>query len=186
MELNALLKDCEEKMKKSLEVMTHEFSTIRTGKASPALVDGMTVDCYGSQMRLKEVAGISTPEPRTIVIQPWDPSQIPAIEKAILSSGLGLQPMNDGKVIRLPLPELTQERRESLTKLIKKIAEEGKVSLRNIRRDLNTIVDKMEKDKKITEDEKFKTEKKIQEKTNHYIKNVDDLLKHKEHEILTV
>ncbi len=186
MELDAIIKDCDDKMKKSVEVVQHELATIRTGKASPALVEGLQVDCYGSLMRLKELAGISTPEPRGIVIQPWDPTQIPAIEKAIQASGLGLTPSNDGKVIRLNLPELTEERRKDLAKVVKKMAEEGRVALRNIRRDVNGAIQKLLKDSKITEDEKFGGEKKVQDKTNVFIKHVDDLLKHKEQEILTV
>lgn len=186
MDLNAVIKDCEDKMKKSVEVVQHELSTIRTGKASPALVEGLQVSCYGSMVRLKEVAGISVPEPRTLVIQPWDPTQIPEIEKSIQNSGLGISPSNDGKVVRLNLPELTEERRKDLTKVVKKMAEEGRVALRNVRRDLNTTIQKLLKDSTITEDEKFNAEKKIQEKTDHFIKSVDELLKHKEQEILTV
>ena len=186
MEYQQVLKACEEKMKKSLEVLTQEFSTIRTGKASTSMVEGLLVDCYGSQMKLKEVAGITTPEPRMILVQPWDPTQIPFIEKSVMSSGLGLQPMNDGKVIRLPIPELSQERRESLIKVVKKTAEDARISLRNIRRDTNTLIQKMQKEGKITEDEKFTGEKKTQERTDHYIKAIDDHLKHKEKEILSI
>lgn len=185
-DLNSLLKDCEDRMKKSMDVVHHELSTIRTGKASPALVENISIDAYGSQMRLKEVAGISTPEPRTILIQPWDVGQIPSIEKGIQNSGLGIQPNNDGKVIRINLPDLTEERRMELTKVVKKASEEGKVSLRNIRRDMNAAIQKMQKDSAITEDEKFKAEKKVQEKTDQYIHQIDELLKNKEKEILTV
>jgi len=186
MDLNGLLKDCEERMKKSMDVVHHDLSTIRTGKASPALVENLGVEAYGSQMRLKEVAGISTPEPRSILIQPWDVGQISAIEKAIQNSGLGIQPNNDGKVIRINLPDLTEERRLELTKVVKKSSEEGKISLRNIRRDMNAAIQKMQKDSTITEDEKFKSEKKVQEKTDQYIRQIDELLKNKEKEILTV
>lgn len=186
MDYQHVLKECEEKMKKSLEVLQHELSSIRTGKASPSLVEGVMVDCYGTKMRLRDVASISTPEPRLLVVQPWDPSQIPAIEKGITSSGLGLQPMNDGKIIRLPIPELSQERRESLIKVVRKVAEDARISVRNVRRDTNTLIQKMQKESKITEDEKFTGEKKTQERTDHYIKTIDDLLKHKEKEILNV
>lgn len=186
MELQKILKECEEKMKKSILVVQQEVATIHTGKASSSLVEGILVDCYGSQMRLKEVAAITTPEPRMIVIHPWDPSQIPFVEKAITNSGLGIQPMNDGKIIRLPLPELSQERRESLIKVVKKMAEDARISVRNIRRDTNALIQKFQKEGKLTEDEKFNGEKKTQERTDHYTKQIDDLLKHKEKEILSV
>ncbi len=186
MNLSTVMKDCDEKMKKSVEMVQHEMSTIRTGKANPALVEGLQVSCYGSMMRLKEVAGISVPEARTLVIQPWDPSQIAEIEKAIQNSNLGITPANDGKVIRLNLPDLTEERRKDLIKVVRKMAEDGRVTLRNIRRDINAAIQKLLKDAAIAEDEKFNSEKKVQEKTDHYIKSVDELLKHKEQEILKV
>ena len=185
-DLQGLIKECNEKMKKTLEIVHKEFAGIRTGKASPALVDNIMVDYYGTPTPIKSLAGISIPEPRMIVISPWDPSSLQAISKAITSSNIGINPVIDGKVIRLPIPELSEERRKELIKIVKKKAEEGKIALRNIRREINDSIKKMEKDKKITEDEKFEGEKKVQEITDKFIKEIDDLLKHKEKEILEI
>jgi ribosome recycling factor len=170
-------------MAKAVEVTHREFSTIRTGRASPALVEGIKVDYYGTSTPLKQLANISVPNPKLITIQPWDPSALESVEKAILKSSVGLTPNNDGKVIRLNMPELTKERREELVKLIKKIAEDGKVSMRTVRRDANESIKKMEKDNDITEDDKYDMQDEVQEMTDKYTKEIDTLLEHKEKEL---
>lgn len=181
-----VLSEMENKMKKSIELVRTEFSSIRTGKASPTLVENILVAYYGTPTKLKELSGISTPDPKLIVIQPWDPSAIGEIEKAIMKTELGITPSSDGKVLRLPIPELSEERRLELVKLLKKLAEEGKVAIRNIRRDAIDAVRKLEKDKKITEDDRYKKEKIIQDKTEEFIKQVDQLVSHKDKEIMEV
>lgn len=178
-----VLHDVESKMKKTLESVKREFSTIRTGHASTALVEGIRVDYYGQEVPLRQLAGISTPDAKLILIQPWDPKSLGDIEKAILKSDVGITPTNDGKVIRLSVPPLTQERREELVRLVKKMEEDGKVSLRSTRHASIEAVDKLEKDKKITEDEKFKGHKDIQNLTDKYSKEIDTLFKAKEKEI---
>jgi ribosome recycling factor len=186
MDIKTVTTDMDAKMKKTLERVRQEFSAIRTGKASPALVENLFVPYYGTPTRLKDLAGITTPDPKLIVIQPWDPTALADIEKTISQSELGINPMSDGKSIKLPLPELSEERRVELVKTTKKLAEEGRVALRNIRRDAIEAVRKLEKDKKITEDEKFKSEKTVQDKTEENIKHIDDIVKHKEKEIMEV
>lgn len=186
MDIKSVLSEMESRMKKSLELLRTEFSSVRTGKASPALVENILVTYYGTPTKIRDLAGISTPDPKMIVIQPWDPTAIPEIEKAILQTQLGITPANDGKVLRLPIPELNEERRVELVKMIKKMAEDGKIALRNIRRDAIDGVKKLEKEKKITEDDKFKNEKTIQDKIESFIKQIDDLVKHKEKEVMEV
>ncbi|MDD5746343.1 MAG: ribosome recycling factor [Candidatus Omnitrophica bacterium] len=186
MSVNDILHQSEEKMKRSLEVLLREFSTVRTGRASAALVESVRVDYYGTPTPLKQLAGISTPEARLIVIQPWDPSSIAAIEKSILKSELGITPTNDGKVLRLNIPPLTKERRAELVKVVHKLAEEGRIAIRSIRRDANEHIKVEEKDHKVTEDESFKSQDECQKMTDRYIKQIDDLLKHKELEIMEV
>jgi ribosome recycling factor len=186
MNLQDALDSMEEKMMKTLEVVHNEFATVRTGKASTALVENIQVEAYGAQMRIREVAGLSTPEPRLIVIQPWDPTVVPAVVKAVQTSALGIQPVSDGKVIRIPIPELDKERRLQLDKQIKKLAEDGRVAIRNERRHGMDAVKKLQKDGKITEDELKHAEKEIQNKTDEYIKEIDTVLAHKEKEILSV
>ncbi len=186
MPINKLLDDTKQKMAKSVAHVGDELATVRTSKAAPALVENIMVDYYGSQTRLRDLAGISVPEPRQILIQPWDVGALPAIEKGILKSTLGITPGNDGKSIRLVFPELTQERREELTKVAKKIAEDGKVAIRNIRREANESLKNMEKSGEITEDDRFKAEKRVQNKTDEFIHKVDEVLKQKEKEILTI
>lgn len=186
MDIKSVLIEMENRMRKSLDLIRTEFSSVRTGKASPALVENIFVSYYGTPTRLRDMAGISTPDPKLILIQPWDPTAIPEIEKAIMQTQLGITPSNDGKVLRLPIPELSEERRIDLVKLIKKMAEEGRIALRNIRRDAIDGIRKLEKDKKITEDERFKNEKTIQDKTEGYIKQIDDVIKHKEKEVMEV
>lgn len=171
------------KMEKSVSLVAQELSKLRTGRASPALLDGIKVEYYGSTLPLNQVATISIPEPRLIVIQAWDKTALGAIEKAIHKSGIGLTPNNDGNVIRLSIPPLTTERREELVKLSQKLGEDTKVAIRNVRRDANSEIKKEEKDKKISEDESFKSQEKIQKITDEFIKKVNEILEKKEKEI---
>ena len=173
-------------MTKTLEVIHREFSGVRTSKASPALVDNIMVDAYGAQVRIRELAGITTPEPRLIVIQPWDAGMVHPIEKAIQKSNLGLNPAIDKKVIRLVLPELSQERRTELTKVVHKLAEDGRVAVRHVRRDSIEHLRKESKGGKIPEDQLVVAEKEVQKLTDEYIGKIDELLGHKEKEIMTV
>ncbi|MDD5555623.1 MAG: ribosome recycling factor [bacterium] len=186
MELADILDEMELKMMKSLEVVEHEFAAIRTGKASPALVENIVVDYYGAQTRLRQLASISTPEPRLIVIQPWDPSAADAVEKAVMKSKLGVTPLRDGRIIRVPIPELSEERRRDLDKVVKGMAEEGRVAVRNVRREANEHIKRIQKDGKITEDEMTRAEKTVQEKTDAYIKQIDAHLARKEKEIMEI
>jgi len=179
-----VIKHTEDNMKKSQDSMMREFSEIRTGRASPHLVEGIKVDYYGTPTLLKQLAQISVPDARLIVIQPWDITAIGEIEKAIMKSNLGLNPANDGKLIRLSVPQLSKERREELGKLVKDIAERGKISLRTIRRDANEHIKKLEQEKKITEDDRFKGQETIQKMTDKHIETIDNLLKEKEKELL--
>jgi len=183
MDPNKILEDVKEKMSKAIEVTHREFSTIRTGHASPSLVEGIKVDYYNNPTPLKQLANISVPNPKLITIQPWDASILENIAKAILKSNVGLTPNNDGKVIRLNMPELTKERRQELVKLIKKIVEDGKVSIRTVRRDANETIKEMEKDKDITEDDRYLYQDKIQEITDKYTEEIEKLLEHKEKEL---
>ena len=182
----AVMKDVESKMKKTVEANERELSTIRTGRANTSLAEGIKVDCYGSSMALRQLASISTPGPRLIVIQPWDRSIIGDIEKAILTSDLGITPNNDGKVIRISIPQLTEERRSELGKVIKRIVEESKISLRTARRVSNEEIEKLEKDKVITEDDKFKYKADIQKIIEKHTKEIDSQLANKEKEIQEV
>jgi ribosome recycling factor len=175
-----------ERMTRTIEVLKKDFASIRTGRASLALLDGITINYYNAQTPLQQLASLSIPESRQIAIQPWDPKIIPDIEKAILKSDLGLTPMNDGKMIRINIPPLTEERRKHLVKAVKKKAEEAKVSVRNIRRDTNEELKKIEKEKHLSEDEVKKIHDEIQKITDSYITKVDEILGHKEKEILEV
>ncbi len=186
MSMQDVLDTMEEKMMKTLDVVHGEFATVRTGKASTSLVENIQVDAYGGHVHLKEVAGISTPEPRLIVIQPWDPSVVQAIEKAIMGSELGITPNVDGKIIRIPIPELDTERRQELDKVCKRMAEEGRIAIRNERRHAIEGVKKLQKAGEITEDELAHAEKEIQKKTDEYVGEIDSTLKHKEDEILQI
>ena len=178
--------DAEERMDKSASFLHEQLSGIRTGKASPALVENVSVEYYGTPTRLKELANISTPEPRLIVINAYDPTSLPEIEKAILAANLGITPMNDGRVVRVPIPELNQERREELTKVARNMAEECRVAIRNVRREANDHIKKLQKDGKISEDDREKALKEIQSSTDEYIKKVDEALKTKEENIMAV
>ncbi len=180
-EIIAELKD---KMNKTIEVLKKDFMRVRTGRASTALLDGIRVDCYDTLMPLDQVASLSVPESRLITIKPWDTGIIAAIEKSILKSELGLNPVSDGKMIRIPIPALTEERRKELAKLAKKIAEESKVALRNQRRESNELFKELKNEKDISEDEFFKCQEDVQTITDEFIKKVDEVLHVKEKEIL--
>ena len=181
-----LLSELEARMKKTEEALKNGFAAIRTGKASPALVEGLMIDYYGSQVKLNTIAGINAPEARLLVIQPWDAGAVKAIEKAILASNLGITPMSDGRTIKLPIPELSQERRVAFCKQAKVETEEGKVGLRNIRRDGNDFAKKAQKDGIMTEDELKKAESDIQKLTDRYIGILENHLAAKEKELMTV
>ena len=183
MGVKEIIRDSEERMKKAYEAMQREFHEISTGRANPSMVEGLRVDCYGSAMPLKQLASITVPDARLILIQPWDASVIPDIEKAVLKSSLGVNPVNDKKVIRLNIPELSKERREELIKVVKKMTEEGRISLRTIRRDSKEAIDKLEKDKAIPEDEKFKGHDSLQKIVDSYIQKIDQTLLAKEKEL---
>ena len=181
-----LYQDMEKKMEKTIESLGRDLATIRTGRASLAILDGITLEYYGSQSPLNQVATLSIPESRLIVIQPWDPTAIKDIEKAIMRSDLGLTPNNDGKVIRLPVPALTEERRIQLVKVVKRNGEEGKVAIRNIRRDAISEAKDFEKEKVVSEDELHRAQDEIQKITDRYIQKVDELIDKKEKEVLEV
>lgn len=181
-----LIKETENHMKMTIEATKKEFQTIRTGRASAGLLDRVVVEYYGNPSPLNQVASITVPDPRTIVIQPWDKTLLAAIEKAILKADLGLNPVNDGTVIRLPVPQLTEERRKELVKVVRKEAEEKRVVIRNLRRDANDKIKSLEKGGKITEDESKKGLDEIQKLTDKYIAEIDKLLAQKEKEILEV
>ena len=181
-----ILTDTQAKMKKAVDHTLHEFSTIHTGKASPSMVEGVMVEAYGSMMRLKECAAISTPDARLIQIQPWDKSLIRAVEKALQQANLGINPIVDGSLIRMPLPDLSKERRLEFVKVAHKLAEEGRVTVRHSRRDAMEAVKKAKKDGKIAEDEEKRLEKDIQALTDKTIKDIDAHLAHKEKELTTV
>ncbi len=181
-----LKKRLTEKMEATLQVFRKELASIRTGRASLSILEGITVEYYGTPVPLNQVATLTVPEPRLIAIQPWEQRIIPEIEKAILRSDLGLTPTNDGKVIRLTIPPLTEERRRELVKVVKKRAEEARVALRNIRRDILDEIKKMQKEKSLSEDEVKRWNDEVQKITDSYIKKVDEMLSHKEKEIMEV
>ncbi|MBN1268880.1 MAG: ribosome recycling factor [Kiritimatiellae bacterium] len=181
-----VLLESDDKMTKSVEFFQQELSGLRTGKASPSLVESISVDYYGAATRLRQIAGIATPEPRLIVINPYDPSSLPAIEKAILASNIGITPISDGRIIRIPIPELSEERRKDLVKVAHRLSEETKVAIRNVRREANDHIKNLQKGGKITEDERDEALKEIQKYTDDYTKKVDDLVAAKEKDILEV
>jgi len=186
MPIDKLLREMNAHMDKAIQVFHDELATIRTGKASPALVENIQIDYYGTPTRLREIAKIATPEPRLIVIQPWDPSVVPSIVKAINQSALGITPVNDGKLVRLPIPELDEERRKDLVKAVRKIGEDTRVAIRNVRRDQNEELKKLQKAGTIPEDDLHREEKRVQEATDGHIRKIDELLAHKEKEIMEV
>ena len=185
MDSQSVLKETEDKMKKTLDVVYQGFASIRSGRASAGMVENIRIDYYGTMTPLKQMANITVPEPRMILIHPWDASGIKAIEKGIADSDLGISPVIDGKMVRLIVPPLTRERREELVKIVHKSAEEGKVSMRSIRRDANEKIKVLEKDKAITEDDSFKSQDTIQKLTDKYIQRVDEALSAKEKELLS-
>lgn len=184
--INDVIADARERMGKAIESLRHDLMTIRTGRASPALVEHIPVDYYGVPTPLQQLATISVPEAQQILIRPYTRGDIPAIEKAIAKSDLGLTPTNDGQVIRLTIPPLNEERRRELTKLVNKRGEEARVAIRNIRRDANKDLAELEKESLISEDERKRAEEKIQELTDQHIKRVDEIVKEKDAEIMTV
>lgn len=184
--MEELKNQCKDKMLKSFEALLHQYSKIRTGRASASVLDDIRINYYGQPTPVKQLCNISIPEPRTIVIQPWDKTTLADIEKAILAANLGITPDNDGNVIRLPFQPLTEEKRRDIVKSLKKLAEETRVAIRNIRRDANEHAKKMEKDSEISEDEEKKLLKEIQDLTDDWIKKVDEVEKSKEKEILEV
>lgn len=186
MALDDYLLEAEDKMSKTEQVVVHEFAGVRTGKASPALVENIMVEVYGSQMRVRELAGITTPEPRTLTIQPWDANSLHPIEKAIQKSNLGLTPSIQGRAIRLFFPELSQERRQEFVKIVRKMAEDGRVAIRHVRRDTMDQIKKHAHDSGVTEDEVKQAEKDLQKLTDDYILKIDQHVAAKEKEIMTV
>ncbi|MEW5693990.1 MAG: ribosome recycling factor [Candidatus Hydrogenedentota bacterium] len=184
--MEKVIKTVKEKMEKVIQALKKEFQSIRTGRASLNLLDAIKVEAYGTQMPINQLGSLNIPEPRMITIQAWDKSVIQAIEKAIRSSNLGLNPSNDGNIIRVPIPPLTEERRKELVKMIKKTAEEMRVSIRNIRRDANEEVKSMKTKTLITEDDERRNQKEIQKITDDYIKKIDELVAAKEKEITEV
>lgn len=182
--LETIYSDIKNRMRKTIDLLSQELARIRTARANPAILDGVKVSYYNSQVPLKQLATISVPEPRLLVIQPWDKQALGEIEKAIYRADLGLAPVSNGNTIRIPIPALTEERRKDLVKLCSKLTEDAKVAIRNIRRDANEEIKKAEKDKKISEDDAKQGQKKIQEFTDDNIKLLDELFKKKEKEIL--
>lgn len=180
----AIHRQTEERMKKAVEALASELQSVRTGRATPAILDGVRVDYYGSSVPLKQIATVSAPEPRLLVVQPYDKSALGEVEKAIQKADLGLNPSNDGQIIRIPIPALTEERRHELVKKMKKTGEEFKVSIRNIRREANEEVKKLEKEKKASEDDTRRWQGEIQKLTDAHIKKIEEMLASKEKEVL--
>ena len=180
------LVDAKRRMDKSIEATHHEFNSIRTGRASPALLDRVAIDYYGTPTPLKSLASISAPEPRLLVVHPFDPGAIKNIERAVQESDLGLTPSNDGKVVRLPIPALTEERRKDLVKVVRRVAEDGKVAIRNVRRDVMQHLKELVVNGDVGDDEERRAEQQVQKLTDDHTKSIDDLLKVKEAEIMEV
>jgi ribosome recycling factor len=184
--IEEIKKDVRHRMDAAVESIRSELAKLRTGKASPAILDGILVSYYGTNTPLRQVANVSAPEPRLLVVQPWDKGLLADIEKAIQKSDLGLNPTNDGIVVRIPIPSLTEERRQGLVKVAKKIGEDGRVAIRNVRRDANERLKKLEKDHKISEDDQHRAQDDIQHTTDELIKKIDEILTLKEKEIMEV
>ncbi len=181
-----ILLDAEERMSKSVDAFKRDLIHIRTGRATPGLLDGIKVEYYGSEVPLNQVASISIPDPRSITIQPWEKGLASKIEKAILKSELGITPVSDGNFVRLTIPQLTEERRRDLVRMIKKMSEEARVAIRNIRRDANEKLKKSEKSSDISEDESKRAQTEVQKLTDQYVENIDELLAGKENEIMEI
>jgi ribosome recycling factor len=184
--VDEVLEDATTRMDKSIEATRHEFNTVRTGRASAALLDRISIDYYGQQTPLKQLATVNAPEARLLTVQPFDPGSIKAIERAIQESDLGLTPSNDGKLIRLPIPQLTEERRKELVKIVRHMAEEGRIAVRNIRRDAMHHLKDAVHDGEIGDDEERRAEERVQKLTDEHVRAIDELLKHKEAEIMEV
>jgi|TARA_B100000315_G_scaffold158556_1_gene147187 ribosome recycling factor len=178
-----LLKEIEVSMKKAIDATKRELAELRSGRANPKMLEGIRINYYGTPTLLKELATIGVPEARMVVISPYDPSSLKEVEKSILQSDLGITPVNDGKIIRLIVPPLSEERRQDLIKIVKKVSEEGKVSIRTVRRDGKERIKSLEKDKKISEDERFQSEDQLQKMTDKFIKDIDTILEDKEKEL---
>lgn len=186
MGLRDTVHEAETRMKKAIEAILREFSEVRTGRAHPGIVEDLHVDYYGTATPLKQMAAVSAPDASCLIIQPWDPGALAEIEKAILSSKIGITPNNDGKVIRLVVPMLSEERRKEMAKVVKDMAEKGRVSLRTIRRDANEKISKLKKDNVISEDDNFKGQEEVQKLTDKFIKEVDAVLEKKNKELLSI
>ena len=184
MTVKEVLHTTEDKLKKSLEFVQRNFAEVRTGRANPTIVEGLHIDYYGTPTMLKQLASISVPDAHMLVIQPWDQTAIPEIEKAILKSNLGITPAVDGKMVRLSVPQLSKERRQELVKVVHKMAEEGRVSLRTVRHESKALLEKLEKDKAVTEDDKFRGLDEIQKMVERYGNKIEEMLKTKEKEVL--
>jgi len=186
MSQQAVQKDLETRMQQAIDVLTREFAGVRTGRANAALLDSVRVEAYGNMTPINQLASVSVPDPRTIVIQPWDASQIKEIEKGLVKSDIGITPSNDGKVIRLTMPTLTEERRKQLAKAVGKLAEDARVSVRNVRREANDKLKALAREKKISEDEERRGHDQIQKATDRFTARIEELTKKKEQEVLTV
>ena len=184
--MDDLINDAVRRMDKSVETTQHEFNSIRTGRASTALLDHITVDYYGTPTQLNQLATINVPEARMLTVQPFDPSSVKTIEKAIMESDLGLTPSNDGKLIRLPIPQLTEERRKDLVKVVRHRAEEGRIAVRNVRRDAMKRLEELVRNGDVGDDDERRAEERVQKLTDDHIHTIDELLKRKEAEILEV
>ncbi|HHT63884.1 MAG: ribosome recycling factor [Bacillota bacterium] len=184
--IREIVQEAEEKMNKTVDVLKKDFASLRAGRATPALLDKIQVDYYGALTPVNQMANINVPEARLLVIQPWDKSTIPAIEKAILKSDLGLNPSSDGNVIRIGIPQLTEERRKELVKVVRKKAEEARVAIRNVRRDVNDMIKELEKEHEVSEDESKRALDEVQKVTDKFIKKVDEVMNTKEKEIMEV
>ena len=184
--MDDLIQDAVRRMDKSVETTQHEFNSIRTGRASAALLDHIAVDYYGTATPLNQLATINVPEPRMLTVQPFDPSSVKAIEKAIMESDLGLTPSNDGKLIRLPIPQLTEERRKDLVKVVRQRAEDGRIAVRNVRRDVMHHLKELVHNGDVGDDEERRAEERVQKLTDDHVHRIDELLKRKEAEILEV
>ena len=184
--LKETYKDTEDRMKKAVDAINRELTSVRTGKASPKMLDGIKVEYYGTLTPLNQVASISSPDPKMLVIQPWEQTVVPEILKAVQKADLGLNPMAEGNIVRLPIPPLTEERRQDMVKLVKKLGEDAKIAIRNIRRDANDKLKKAEKDSEITEDDLKVGQKQVQDYTDSYIKKIDDMVKAKEQEVMEI
>lgn len=184
--IKEIIQKSEEKMDKTISILKKELATMKAGKANPTMLDRISVEYYGSETPINQLAGVSSPEPRVLLIQPWDKASLKSIEKAILQSDLGINPSNDGNVIRLIVPELTEETRKQIVKKVKKFGEDGKVAIRSIRRDANDKIKNLKKENEITEDEAQSAEESMQKLTDKFIKKIDEIIIEKEKEVMSV